>query len=134
MKKKNLSMARSYLAFYILIIFMGAIPPLLTFKFSLGFTIALIVIECLCLAGVICSHVFYNKEKYLPFYLCAGISFIIYDLITLYGFVLEIIYTSNGEPAPYAWTVSSLSIIIMGLVSFFVALGMYRIKHPVEKI
>ena len=134
MRKRNISMARAYLAFYILFAFSGAIAPLLCFKISGALSIILIVIDCLALGGLIASHVFYNKEMNKALYISAISSVAVFDLMILFGFILEIVYTIQGNSATYAWVMSIVSIIAFALISFFIGLGLYRVKHPKEKI
>ncbi len=134
MRKRNISLARAYLAFYILFVFSAAIPVLLTFRFSITLSIVVLVVEFLCLAGVIVSNVFYDKKIEKVFYITGIASFGLFDLLILYGFVLELVYTIQGKPATYAWIISIASILIYALISFFVGFGMYRTKHPIEKV
>lgn len=134
MRKRNIALARAYLAFYILFVFMAAIPPLLVFKFSGAFSIVLIVFAVLLLAGVIASNVFYDIKKDNLFYLTGIISYGLFDVFVVFGLILEIVYAINNEPATYAFIVAILSIVAMGLISLFVGFGMYRLKHPVEEI
>ena len=134
MRKRNISMARAYLAFYILWAFAGAIAPMLCFKFSSALSIVLIILDVICLGGLIASHVFYNKNMNKLLYIFAISSVGLADLIILAGLIIEIAYTIQGSAATYAWVVSILSIIEFALISFFVGLGLYRVKHPKEKI
>lgn len=133
MRKRHIAMARAYLAFYILFVFAAPIPAFLLTKFSNALTVVFIVIPCLMLGGVIASNVFYDKHMDKAFYLSGMISYLSFDILVLAGLIIEIIYTLNGEPAVYAWVISILSLLILGVIDLFVALGMYRLKHPLEE-
>ena len=132
MRKKSIGMARAYIGFYIWFAFGAGIPALLSFKFSSSLSIGILLGECLCLVGVICSHVFYNKNLNKPFYICGIASYTLFDAFVIYGLVLEIIFTGQGEPAPYAWMISIASLVLLAVFEVFVGLGMYRTKHPRE--
>ena len=133
MRKRNIAMARAYLAFYILFVFAAFVPAFLLMKFSGVLTVVMVVLAFLMLGGVIASNVFYDKNQEKAFYLSAIISYLAFDVYVLFGFILEIVYTGMGEPATYAWIISILSLLILGVINLFVALGMYRLKHPIEE-
>ena len=134
MRKRTISMARAYLAFYILFVFSGAIAPVLAFKYSGALSIILIVLDFIALGGLIASNVFYNKENNKLLYIFAISSLSLFDAIIVLGFILELVFTIQGQSATYAWVMSVLSIIAFAIISFFIALGLYRVKHPKEKI
>ena len=134
MKKRNISLARSYLAFYIIFAFTAAIGPLLTIKFSPAFSIVLIVLDCLCLGGVIASNVFYDKNMNDAYYLSTYISFGVFDVLFLYGFILEIVFSAKGESAPYAWMINIISLLALAAINVFVIFGINKLKHPREEI
>ena len=134
MKKKNISLARAYLAFYIIFIFTAAIPVLLSFKIAPALSIVFIVLEALCLGGVITSNVFYDKGDNKKYYISSIASFGAFDVFFLYGFILEIVYSAQGQSASYAWMINIISLIALGLIDLFVAFGIERLVHPREEI
>ncbi|MCQ2087845.1 MAG: hypothetical protein MJZ37_07315 [Bacilli bacterium] len=134
MRKRNISLARAYLAFYILFVFTAGVPALLSFKISPVLSILVIVLALACLGGVITSHVFYNLNKNNQYYLSSLISFGAFDLLVIYSFILEVIYTGQGISAPYAWMVNIISIIANILIGIFLYIGIDRLRHPREAI
>ena len=134
MRKKNISLARAYLAFYILFAFTAGIPSLLSFKISPILSIIVVILECACLGGVITSHVFFNKDKKNEYYIASTASFGAFDLLFFFGFILEIVYTAQGEAAPYAWMINIISLIACAVIDIFVYFGIKRLKNPRKAI
>lgn len=132
MIRKNKALSRCYLGIYLVWIFASWIAPFLFGRDVPALTIIFIVINCLNLAGIIVSHVFKNKNKFKPFLISSAISIGVLTVVTLVGFIMEIAFTVQGQPATYAWVISSIGVAIMALVVPFTIRAYYQIAHPVD--
>ena len=94
------------LLFWLLLIKDGGVLPTIIFIF-----------ECLDLAGIIVARVMYSKN-YQVFFITSIISFVLLTGFVIGGFVTEIIYTTNGIPAVYAWVFSSINLALIALVDY----------------
>ena len=132
MIRKNKTLSRCYLGAYIAAIFSTWIAPFLISRESGAAAIILVVIDSLLLAGLITSHVFKNKNMMKPFLISSAIAIGTIFIMVLVGFIIELIYTIQGQPAQYAWWVSSIGLGIMLLVIPFTLRSYYRITHPID--
>ena len=94
------------LLFWLLLIKDGGVLPTIIFIF-----------ECLDLAGIIVARVMYSKN-YQVFFITSIISFVLLTGFVIGGFVTEIIYTTNGISAVYAWVYSSINLALVALVDY----------------
>ena len=51
------------------------------------------------------------------------------NLSVLGSFLLEVIFTAQGNPAPYAWMISIISILLTVVVDVFFVLSIKKIHH-----
>ena len=118
-KNKNLSLAWGWS--YVVLIIGGTIAPLLSIHFSNAFAAVLIVIVAIALGLMITAHVLYTKKRELfPHFAIAGQG--LNALLVLYGFISEIILTSKGIPAVYAWVFGSIAVVLMTLIGIEVGI------------
>ena len=116
---KSKGLKRSYVFAYVMSIFGLGVGALLSIKIHAALAIIVLVLTILTIAALIVSHVYYKKDKKI--YFIIGASAIgAYNLITLYSFILEIIYTSMGKSATYAWVMNVFTLLAgILLVVFF---------------
>ncbi|MCR5078826.1 MAG: hypothetical protein K6B65_02770 [Bacilli bacterium] len=115
--KKNKSLHRAWIWGYIVLLFGGALLPLLGYKLSPVFAVIAVVFVCLILVDLIVAHVFYAKKREL-FPLLSFIGHGALTLSVIFAFILEVVYTSQGAPAPYAWVIGIISMLLMVYVDW----------------
>ena len=105
--KKNKILYRCYVGGYFLWLFGAVLAPLLCVHISYGFAWTMFAVAVLALAGLITSHVFYNKKRewyFLSSYIAHGVN----AGLVLLGFILEMTYLGKGEMGLYAVIISSI--------------------------
>lgn len=105
--KKNKVLYRCYVGGYFLWLFGALLAPLLCIRFSNAFAIVMLVLAILALAGLITSHVFYNKKRewFVP------ASFAAHGLnagLILFAFIVEMTFVAQGNLGLYAVIISSI--------------------------
>lgn len=116
--KKNKVLYRCYVGSYFLWLFGALLAPMLFIRFSPGFAIAMAILAGLTLAGMIVSHVFYNRKRewyFYPSYIFHGIN----AALILAAFVTEMIYCGQGKNATYAIVISSICLAFEALVVYY---------------
>ena len=124
--KKYKALSRAYLLSYFIIIFCGVLFGFLFTKVNVGLALALIILAVLDLAALIVSRVFFSKH-YLVFLYVGVVALGIMNVSVLGSFIIELIYTIQGFPAPYAWMVASVSLVLTAVVDLFYILAIRKI-------
>ena len=126
--KKYKSLTRIFLLSYLVIIFCGVLFGLLLTKASVGLAIALIILAVLDFAALIVVRFLFEKHYNIYFSISVGaIGYM--NLSVLGAFIIELIYTIQGNPAPYAWMVSIVSILLTAVIDIFFVLNIRKIHH-----
>lgn len=126
MKNKNLG--RAFLLSYLVAIFAGMVFGLLLVKANLALAIVLMIVALLDLGGIIAARVLFKNYFQLFIYFSLA-SFGLLNVLTLAGFVTEMIFTIMGQPAPYAWFVSSLGLALLVVIDLSYYFGVKKIKR-----
>ena len=106
--KKNKVLYRCYFGGYILWLFGALLAPLLSVKINTGFALTMLILACLTLAGLITSHVFYNKKRewFIPSaYIAHGVNF----ALIAFAFIVEMTLVGQGQMGLYAVIIASAS-------------------------
>lgn len=116
--KKNKTLYRCYLGAYFLWLFGALLAPLLMIKVSTGFALTMLIIACLALAGLITSHVFYNKKRQW-FGITSLVSHGVTFALIITAFITEMIYTAQGQLGLYAVIMGSITLFFYGLIAIY---------------
>jgi len=117
--KKNRALSRCYLGAYIVWLFGAILAPLVLNYWGAAISIICVIFVCITLAALITSHVFYSKlpQAYAP------VSFVGHGLNTVLviaGFIGEILLTTMGKAAPYAWMIAPIALALLIPIDIFV--------------
>ena len=116
--KKNKVLYRCYVGSYFLWLFGALLAPLLFIRFSPAFAITMAILAALALAGMIVSHVFYNRKRewyFYPSYISHGVN----AALIAAAFLTEMIYCGQGKNATYAIVISSICLVFEALVVYY---------------
>ena len=117
--KKNKSLHRAWILGYIVLLFGGALLPLVGYKLSPIFSLLSVILLCLLLSDLILAQVFYSKKRSL-FPLLSFLGIGILTLSVVFAYILEIIYSATGSPAPYPWIIGSISLLLLIYINIVV--------------
>lgn len=126
--KKYKALSRIFLLSYLILIFCGILFGFLLTKFSVPLAIVFIALAVADFAALIVAKHLFNKHYNVYFtmsVICLGYM----NLSVLGSFLLEVIFTAQGNPAPYAWMISIISILLTVVVDVFFVLSIKKIHH-----
>lgn len=126
--KKYKALSRIFLLSYFIIIFCGVLFGFLLVKASIPLAIVLIILAALDFIALIVVRFLFVKH-YNLFFIISTAAFGYMNLSVLCSFIIELVYTIQGTPAPYAWMVSILSILLTAVVDIFYVLSIQKIHH-----
>ena len=122
---KNKRLKRSYVFAYVMSIFSLGVGALLSIKIHASLAIIVLILTLLSVAALITSHVYYKKDKRL-YFIIGGSAVCSYNVIALYGFILEIVYTALGKGATYAWIMNIFTLLSGIILAIFFLLDHYK--------
>ena len=126
--KKYKALSRVFLLSYLIIIFCGVLFGLLLVKPNVALGIVFISIMVLDWINlIVAKHLFTDHRK--AFLIMSHIGIGLMTLSVIGSLVLESIYTSQGEPAPYAWMIVGISIVLTALVDFYYVRSLLKIRR-----
>lgn len=122
MKKIPKSVTRSYLGLYLVSLFATVLTSMMMIKVSNGLLVTFFILSAISFALLITSNVLlYKKPKLHPYFMLSSFSLI--TLITLIGFVIQIVITVEGtkygQSSVYGWIIYPLALIILAFALFF---------------
>ncbi|MCR4880091.1 MAG: hypothetical protein K5906_03955 [Bacilli bacterium] len=134
MLRKNKHLSRCYLCAYLAWALGCWIPPLLLSRDSGALAIVFVIVSCVVFAALVVSHVFKNRnnEKVFTYTSLPALGLVL--ILSIFGLVLEGIFTSQGQAAPWPWMAGGVALFLSILMCLAYYFGMKRIKKPEEII
>lgn len=126
--KKYRALSRIYLLSYLVWAFGAVLFGLLLVKQGGALPIIAFVVIGIDLGFIIASRILF-KRQYRLYFIFSIIGFSLLTICCIGGLVLEIIYTTQGIPAPYAWTISILNVLLCAVIDYFYITSTIKIHH-----
>ena len=126
--KKYKALSRIFLLSYLVAIFCAVLFGGLLTKYSVPVALVFIALAAVDLGFLIAARALFAKHYKLFFYFSIGaIGYL--NIAVLGAFILEAIFTAQGQSAPYAWMISIISIVFMTVIDIFYVLSLKKIHH-----
>lgn len=122
MKKIPKSVTRSYVGLYFVSIFATVLASMMMIKVSNALLVTFFILSAIGFGLLITSNVLlYKNQKLHPYFMLSSFSLI--TLITLVGFIVQIVITTQGtkygDSSVYGWIIYPIALIILAFALFF---------------
>ena len=86
-----------------------------------------------CLAGVdlaciIVARVLF-KQHYHVYFTLSIVGLALLNVLCIGGLIIEIVYTTQGIPAPYAWVFGILNVLLCAFIDYIYVKSTLKIHH-----
>ena len=126
--KRYRGLSRIFLLSYLVWAFGAVLCGLLLVKQGGALPIIAFVLVGIDLACIIVARVMF-KHYYRVYFVLSIIGFSLLNVLCIGGLVLEIIYTNQGIPAPYAWVIGILNTVLCVLIDYVYIRSTMKIHH-----
>lgn len=103
--------------FGLLLVKQGTVPTVLAFVGLALDLAAIIVARCMF------------KNHYRVYFVLSIIGFSLLNVACIGALIIEILYTMQGIPAPYAWVIGVLNVVLCLLIDYIYITSTMKIHH-----
>ena len=121
-------LSRSFVISYFVWTFGALLCGLLLVKKGGALPIIAFVLAGIDLGLIIAARAVYKKHYFL-FFIFSIIGFAILNVLVIGGLILEIVYTTQGIPATYAWVIACLNTALLLLVDYLYIFELIKNNH-----